>query len=87
MVNSLVSLAALQNQIVIRRHNANRRCLNELNKLYLLLRTDALLAREVSIEYIRPMRALEVPVTGAASNTVKRKAPTVRRLLIYMAKI
>ena len=82
-----MSFAALPNKIGIERHDGKRPCLNKLNKLYLLLRTNALLAREVSIEHMRLMRAWKVPVTGAVSNTVKRKAPTVRRLLIYMVKI
>ena len=88
MVRNLMSLAALPFSIGRRgKECGNRQCLNELNKFHLLLRTDAMLARGVSTEYIRQRGILDIPSIGAASNTVKSKAPTARRFLTCMVKI
>ena len=46
-----------------------------------------MLARGVSTVYIRQTGILNIPFVGAASNTVKSKAPIVRRLLICMVNV
>ena len=88
MVRNLMSLAAIPCSIGRRgKECGNRQCLNELTKFHLLLRTDAMLARGVSTEYLRQRGILDIPSIGAASNTVESKAPTVRIFLTCMVKI